>query len=224
MGFLEGRALACVAALAVVAAGAAAPPVGSERSAAAVLAAHCRARAALSTLRARFVQRKVFAAVGDEDRSAGILYYRKPDALRWEYTEPDPSFTVIRGGKGWAVFPRIRQVQRFALDPSRAETLFSIVGFGACGEAFQDSFEVALAPGAGAAPVLSLVPRRGELAGAFERIELTLDPGDALPRAIVLHERTGDSVSIELHDVKRGVPIEGTLFEFAAPRGYSVVP
>ena len=218
----EGWAAGCLAALALLAAGGArAEPA---RSAAEVLAAHCRARAALSTLRARFVQTKRFEAVGEEDRSEGIVHYRRPDALRWEYKQPDPSWTVLRGAKGWAVFPRIRQVQRFAVDPSRAEVLFTIVGFGVCGHAFGEAFEVALVPGGGPGPVLSLAPRRGELARAFTRIELTLDPGDALPRRIVLHEATGDSISIELRGVERGAPIEGTLFEFRVPKGYSVVP
>ncbi len=214
--------LGCALALVALSASAAAPPA-MQRSAAEVVAAHCRARAALSTLRARFVQTKVFEAVGEQDRSAGVLYYRSPDALRWEYSEPDPSWTVLRGGNGWAVFPRLRQVQRFALDPSRAEVLFTVVGFGACGDRFADAFEAALVPGDGPGPVLSLVPRQGGLASAFARIELALDPADLLPRRIVLHEATGDSVSFELSDVRRGVTLDRTLFEFLAPKGYSVV-
>ncbi|HET8538453.1 MAG TPA: outer membrane lipoprotein carrier protein LolA [Anaeromyxobacter sp.] len=217
----ERRAIGCAVALAILAAGeraraAVAPP------AAAAVAAHCRARAALSTLRARFVQTKVFAAIGEEDRSEGVVLYRKPDALRWEYTEPDRSWTVLRGGKGWAVFPRLRQVQRFSLEPSRAEALFSTIGFGACGEAFTDAFDIALAPGGGRGPVLALSPRRAELAGAFTRIELTLDPTDALPRRIFLHESTGDSVIFELRDVERGASIDRALFEYEVPKGYSV--
>lgn len=218
------------AALAAIVAGlsalALAAPARAEvaRPAAEVVAAHCRARAHLSTLRARFVQTKVFTAVGEVDRSAGVVWYASPDALRWEYTEPDPSWTVLRGGKGWAVFPRIRQVQRFTLAPARAEALLTVIGFGACGASFTDAFDIDLLTGGVGGPTLSLVPRGAEIASAFERIELTLDPRDALPRRIVLHETTGDSVSFELSDVTRGVKIDGTLLEFAAPEGYSVTP
>ncbi|HSD21133.1 MAG TPA: outer membrane lipoprotein carrier protein LolA [Anaeromyxobacter sp.] len=194
------------------------------RSLADVLDAHCRAREATVTLRARFVQTRVLTAIGEEERSAGELYYRKPDRLRWEYSTPDRSWTVIAGDRGWAVFPRIRQVQRFEVGRSRADGILSTIGFGACGPAFSDSFDTTLAAGARGAPVLSMTPRRPELAASFTRIELTLDPKDHLPRDILLHETSGDMTRIELSEVRRGVAIEGSLFQFTAPEGYSVVP
>jgi outer membrane lipoprotein carrier protein len=189
-----------------------------------VLAAHCRARDTTDTLRARFVQTRVFTAIGEEERSAGVLYYRKPDRLRWEYSAPDRSFTVIAGDRGWAVFPRIRQVQRFEVGRSRADGILSTIGFGACGPAFADSFDTTLGPGPRGAPVLSMTPRRPELAASFTRIELTLDEKDHLPRDILLHETSGDTTRIELSEVRTGVGIEGSLFQFTAPEGYSVVP
>lgn len=197
-----------------------APP----RTLAGVLDAHCRARESTTTLRARFVQTKVFTAIGEEDRSAGVLYYRKPDKLRWEYSAPDRSWTVIAGDRGWAVFPRIRQVQRFAVGRSRADGILSTIGFGACGPALADAFETTLAFGPGGAPVLSMTPRGPELAASFTRVELTLDPKDHLPRDILLHETTGDTTRFVFSDVQRGVAIEGSLFLFTAPEGYSVVP
>jgi outer membrane lipoprotein carrier protein len=189
-----------------------------------VVAAHCRAREETATLRARFVQTKVFTVLGEEERSAGVLYYRKPDRLRWEYLEPDRAWTVIDGARGWAVFPSTRQVQRFELGGSRTDAILSIVGFGACGPAFADSFDMTLGSGPGGAPVLSMAPRRPELAASFTRIELTLDPKDDLPRLVVLHEITGDTVRFEFQDVRRGVPLEGSLFQFTTPKGYTVGP
>jgi outer membrane lipoprotein carrier protein len=213
--------LALVSALLVAPARVRAVP---PRSLAEVLDAHCRARDATATLRARFVQTKVFTVLGEKERSAGVLYYRKPDRLRWEYLEPDRSWTVIDGDRGWAVFPRIHQVHRFDLGASRTEGILSLVGFGACGPAFAESFDMTLASGAGAAPVLSMTPRRPEIAASFTRIELTLDPKDHLPRAVVLHETTGDTIRFEFVDVQRGIALEGSLFQFTAPEGYSVVP
>jgi outer membrane lipoprotein-sorting protein len=190
-----------------------------------LVAGHCRARAETSTLRTRFVQTRSFAALGEEERSFGVLYYRRPDSLRWEYAEPDPSWTVIRGRRGWAVFPRIRQVQTFDLGSSRVDGLLSVVGFAACGPAFAESFEITMGPRAeDGRPVLSLAPLRAELAASFTRIELTLDPRDLLPRRVVLHETTGDRVSLEFRDLRRKVPLDPSLFEFITPKHYSVVP
>lgn len=219
----RGRLALALLALALLAApaagGDAAPPTLAQ-----VLDAHCRARQATATLRARFVQTRVLTAIGEQERSTGVLYYRRPDRLRWEYSEPDRSWTVIAGDHGWAVFPDIRQVQRFDVGRSRAAGILSTIGFGACGPALADAFATTLSQGAAGAPVLSMTPRRPELAASFTRIELTLDVKDHLPRDILLHETTGDTTRIQLSDVRNGVAIEGSLFEFTAPEGYSVVP
>lgn len=218
------RAAARLAALAQLALVLSGPARAAAPSLAEIVTGHCRVRAETSTLRARFVQTRSFVALGEEDRSAGVLHYRRPDALRWEYAEPDPSWTVIRGRRGWAVFPRIRQVQAFDLGASRVSGILSVVGFGACGEAFTESFEIAMGPRAeDGCPVLSLTPLAAELAASFTRIELTLDARDLLPRRVVLHEVGGDRVSLELRELRRNVPIDASLFEFITPKDYSVV-
>ena len=178
---------------------------------------------ATATLRARFVQTKVFEALSEEDTSAGVLYYRKPDAVRWQYTAPDSSWTVLRGGKGWSVFPRIRQVQKFDLQQSQAEAVLSIVGFGACGKDLERAFEIGLSTGDDGLQVLAMKPREPEIAARFERIDLGLDPGDHLPRRVVLHESSGNTVRFEFHDLERGATIRDELFEYAVPKGYEVV-
>jgi outer membrane lipoprotein carrier protein len=218
------RAAAGLAAFALLAP-ALAKPGGEGAPAAELLERHCRARAETAAVHARFVQTRRFAALGDEERSAGVLYYRRPDALRWEYDPPDGSWTVIRGRRGWAVFPRIRQVRTFELDGARVDGLLSAVGFAACGAAFAESFDVAGGePGADGRPVLALTPRGGELAASLARIELALDPRDLLPRSIVLHEAGGDTVRLDLSDLRRNVPLAPTLFEYTTPKHYSVVP
>lgn len=193
------------------------------RSVPEVVAAHCRAREALSTLRTRFVQTKVFTAIGDEERSSGIFYYRKPDAFRWDYAEPDGSFTVVNGRQGWAVFPRIRQVRKVDVKDGRLEGILSVVGFGACGPAFGDSFEVAMTASRGEAVVLSMKPLRPEIAALFTVIELTLDPRDHLPRTVILNESSGDRIRFDFLDLRRDVRLDASLFRFAPPEDYEVM-
>lgn len=188
-----------------------------------ILAAHCRARDRLKTLRARFVQTKVFELLDETDESGGTLYYRKPDAVRWQYTRPDSSYTVLRGDSGWAVFPHIRQVQRFDLRGSRAANVLAIVGFGACGPDLETSFEISLGPAVDEMPVLVLIPKAAALASSFDRIELVLDPKSYLPRRVAMHETAGDTTRFEFLDLQPGAPIEPALFEYRVPKGYEVV-
>jgi outer membrane lipoprotein carrier protein len=213
---------ALVATLALLAPGR--PRTADPADASAVVEAHCRAREQTTTLRARFVQTKVFTVLGEEDRTSGVLYYRKPDQLRWEYEQPDRSWTIIDGKRGWAVFPGTKQVQRFELGAGRGDAILSIVGFGACGPDFVRSFEISLGRGERGAQVLSMTPRRPELAASFRGVELTLDPTDHLPRRVLLHETTGDDVRFDFDDLRMGVKLEPSLFEFTTPEGYSVGP
>ena len=188
-----------------------------------VLEAHCQAREATRTLRARFVQTKVFEVLGEEDASSGVLYYLKPDAVRWQYFEPDTSWTVLRGEKGWSVFPRIRQVQKFELRGSRVDALLSIVGFGSCGRDLEEVFQITLDTSTEGSDVLTMVPKDPEVAASFERVDLTLDPQDHLPRQVVMHEVSGDTVRFEFLDLERGGRVEDKLFEYETPKGYEVV-
>jgi outer membrane lipoprotein carrier protein len=215
--------LAAGALLAPAAPGRAAPAAGPA-DARAALDAHCRARERATTLRARFVQTRIFTAIGEEERASGVLYYRKPDRLRWEYERPDRSWTVLDGKRGWAVFPGTRQVQRFELGAGRGDAILSVVGFGACGPGFAQAFDVSLARDERGAQVLSMTPRNPELRASFRAIELTLDRNDHLPRRVLLHETTGDEVRFDFDDVRTGVKLEGSLFEFTSPEGYSVGP
>ena len=216
------RLLGCVVLLALGGSIPAAPGA-TEPTVTEVLQAHCLAREATATLRARFAQTKVFEALGEEDTSSGLLYYRRPDAVRWQYLAPDTSWTVLRGDSGWAVFPRIRQVQRFDLKRSRAEAVLSIVGFGSCGPGLEDAFQITLTSSPGGAPALALVPQKPELRAYFDRVDLTLDARDSLPRQVVMHETSGDTVRFEFIDLKRGVRVDEKLFEYEAPPGYEVV-
>jgi outer membrane lipoprotein carrier protein len=206
-----------------VAAPAAAAAKGARAALPPPIAAHCRARAATRTLRARFEQVRALTALGEEDRSRGVVLYRSPDALRWEYEAPDRSYTVVNGDRGWAVFPDLRQVQRFAVDATRRDGILATVGFGACGEAFADAFAFDVAQSTGGAVVVAMKPLRPELAASFSRVELTLDPNDHLPRTIVLHESGGDTIRLELSELQRGVRLDPALFEPRVPEGYAVV-
>jgi len=152
-----------------------------------------------------------------------VFYYRRPDSVRWQYSLPDSSWTVLRGERGWSVFPGIRQVRNFALKGEQVDALLSIIGFGACGSRFQAAFAVTMTTSAAGAYVLALVPREPEIAARFHRIDLTLDPRDYLPRRVVMHEISGDTEQFEFLDLQRGAPVGADLFEYTWPQGYEVV-
>ena len=190
---------------------------------AAALQAHCQARQATPTLRARFVQTRIFETLAEADTAAGVLYYRRPDAVRWQYAEPETSWTVLNGDQGWSVFPRLRQVHKFDLQRAQTEAVLSIVGFGACGKDLQQTFAITLEPSEERTQVLRMTPLESEIAARFTHIDLVLDTQDHLPRQVVLHETSGNTMRFEFLDVERGVRIADALFEYEFPKGYEIL-
>ena len=117
----------------------------------------------------------------------------------------------------------IKQVQKFALEGSKTNKILSIVGFGACGAPLTDSFDIEMENGKKGDYVLAMKPKDSDITPYFSLVELTLDRSDYLPRAIVLHEKSGDILRFEFSHVKTDAPLDMSIFEFAVPRGYEVV-
>ncbi len=188
-----------------------------------VIARHCRARESMAALKAQFTQKKVFTLFDETETSKGAVYFAQPDRIRWQYSEPDQSSTVINGTYGWSVFPHLKQVQKFTLEGSKTNKVLSIVGFGSCGGPLQESFEIVLAGSGKNAYVLQMTPTDEDVSPFFSRVDLTLDRKDYLPRKIELYEKSGDILIFEFSNLDRKVGLEAALFEYVVPEGYEVV-
>ncbi len=188
-----------------------------------VLAGYCRAREATVALETKFTQRKLLTLFDEEEIAKGTLYFAHPDRIRWQYSEPDRSTTVINGNWGWSVFPDIKQVQRFRLEGSTTNNVLSIVGFGSCGDSLRESFAISLGDGGKKGYVLQMTPTDAQIRPYFSRIDITIDRSDYLPRKIEMHERSGDLLVFEFEDPDRESAPDSTLFEFALPEGFELV-
>jgi outer membrane lipoprotein-sorting protein len=188
-----------------------------------VLSEHCRARAAVVTLRAQFTQTKVFKLFDEEEVSKGVVYFAQPNRICWQYSEPDNSSTVISGNAGWSVFPDIEQVQKFQLEGSQANKVLSIVGFGPCGAPLTESFEIELGEVRKGTIALDMIPTDAAIRPYFSRVDLTLDRSDYLPREIELLEKSGDVLIFRFSNLDQEIKLDQTIFDYAVPEGYSVV-
>lgn len=189
-----------------------------------ILDAHCRARANTDALRAKFVQTRVFTLFDETETSRGELLFAQPEKIGWFYSEPDRSSTVINGAEGWTVLPHIKQVQKFRLEGSTTNRVLAIVGFGECGAPLTDSFEVSMAENIGGDYyTLVLKPTDGAIAPYFNRIDLSLDREDFLPRRIELFEKSGDRMVFEFHNLDSKAEININRFEYVVPDGFTAV-
>ncbi len=202
---------------------AAAPARGEEPSLDEVLEAYCSARESLVSLRARFTQTKVFTLFDEREKSSGEFAFLAPDMIRWSFTEPDSTVTVINGKAAWTVLPHIRQVQKVALSGSSTDRVMSIIGFGSCGEELRRDFDITLGKGGEGMIRLRLGPVSDDISPYFSLIELDLDPSDDLPRRVVFHELSGDLLVFRFDSLRQGVPVSPDEFKLTVPDDYELI-
>ena len=188
-----------------------------------VLDAHCKARAGLVSLRASFTQTTVFTLFDESEEASGEFAFLKPGRIKWSFTSPDSSLTVIDGESAWTVLPHIRQVQKVTLGGSSTDRVMSIIGFGSCGAEMREDFEITLKGEEDGLIILDMVPTSDDIAPYFSTIELGLDPGSYLPVKIVFHEHSGDLMVFEFSDLTPGAQVDAGEFEFSVPEGYELI-
>jgi len=188
-----------------------------------ILASYEKAKKELQSLQTSFTQTKILTVFEEKEDAQGILLYKKPDRVIWQFTAPGQSKTVINDKDAWAVFPGIKQIQRLRMDKSDTRRILSVIGFDGGGVALSGLFDISLLDTQEPFIALRLVPVDEKISPFFSEIELFLAPGDFLPRKIVMHETSKDLLIFDFHDLKKNVNLQDSLFEFSVPDGFEVV-
>lgn len=169
------------------------------------------AGATVAAIRAEFVQEKHLPILAQPLVSTGHLYYRRPDALRWEYTAPLHSVLLMRDGdvrrfvhsdRGWEADAGVRRQAMQVVMPEISSWLEG---------RFADSplFTVALA---GRGKIL-LTPRDTGLARFVQRIELRLGDRPGTLDEVVIREGEHAFTRMRFSDIQINPALPDRLFE-----------
>lgn len=167
----------------------------------------------LTALSGEFVQRNRLKLFKKELTSRGLLRFRPPRFVHWEYVDPDPSTMVLDGMRATLTMPgQAPQVFDLSKDATMRAvfdqllTWFAPSGLSAARKEYKLSTS-----GTVDAPVLGLVPLDSSpTARAFSRIELRLDGKTLLLRSILLVEKNGDEKEITFSRLERNRPLPGS--------------
>ena len=149
---------------------------------------------------------------------AGMVSFRKPGRMRWDFTEPEKQTIVSDGETLYSYDPDLNQVVQTALKnalKSSTATSF-LLGMGNLDRDF--SAEFATPPTRGAVIHLKLDAK----AGGY-RIEIGLDPTTYDLVTLTLTDQLGDVTTVKFSDIHNNVRISEDLFAFKAPAGADVV-
>jgi outer membrane lipoprotein carrier protein len=148
----------------------------------------------------------------------GVVYFRKPGRMRWEFKTPNEELVVSDGQTLYSYDPGLNQVVESPLNralraPGATEFL---LGAGNIKQDFKASAP-ATPPGDGLDHV-RLVPRQGG-----DAIEVAVDPNGSDIRSIRITDQLGDVTEVHFSDIRNNISLQDSLFSFAPPPGADIV-
>ena len=128
---------------------------------------------------AQFVQQKQSPLFDAPQESAGVLTYRRPDYLRWEYTSPQVLVWELDGNKG-NMSSQLKSMVMLIRESIKGDF-----------EKAKSSFDVATDGN-----TITLIPRKRELKNIFRSIRITLNPDTRIADKVEMTEAGGDVTTI----------------------------
>lgn len=171
----------------------------------------------LETLQAQFRQILMDENLQPLEESEGVVYLKRPDRFRWDYTAPYEQLIVADGRKVWMYEPELEQVtvrpQNNLIGATPAALLSTT-------EPVAKRFEVKdMGPGKDGQSWLRLQPR--DPGASFVAIRLAFT-GPALS-VMELEDSFGQTTRLEFSAMQRNPPLDGALFSFSPPDGTDVI-
>lgn len=171
-----------------------------------------RAVSGMETMQCTFVQTKHMSMLNDRLVSHGIMYYRQPDKLRWEYTRPYDYLFIFNGAKVYmgnrsrksvvdtASNRLFREIAGIMMSTVTGKALADPERFSLEVEEVQQSWHV------------TLVPKKKELKRMFQKVVLVFNRADAAILGVNIYEKNGDLTEILMSDVTKNAKIDEARF------------
>jgi outer membrane lipoprotein carrier protein len=167
------------------------------------------------TLQAEFAQVLVDENGNPGKRSSGMFYLERPGKFRWDYQKPYHQEIVSNGGKVWFYDVDLEQVTAKRLNEAIGSTPALLLS----GEvALETNFTIEKQSVDEGLYWIKLLPKSED--SGFKYVLLGLD-GDMLA-GMELSDNFGQLTRIYFSQVKTGVKLDPSLFEFKPPAGVDV--
>lgn len=162
------------------------------------------------SLQCDFRQEKKSALFDETSVSNGVMYFKKPSSLRWEYTKPTVSVVVMNGASVKVTNAEGKEQGRGGRMYRQMAALISGVVSGReldDGKNFKTEFY-----GSTNAYWIKLMPANRRLKAFFNHLELTIDKQKMVAVKMFMNEKEGDSTTITFSNHKVNTAIDSKLF------------
>lgn len=175
----------------------------------------------ISTLRADFQQFYYSPLTREPAAGRGQVFIRRPDRMRWEYTEPEKQIFLLKDGQFWLYFPEDRQLIKNAhtREVQESEILGLLAGNFSLSQRYR--IEFSSFPGEGKNTYqLRLEPHEE---GQFSHIFLEIDGQTWLITRAIFFEPDGGKLEYRFNRVRTGLKFPEELFELKIPPDCEII-
>ncbi len=171
-----------------------------------------RLSAGIETLSSDFIQEKYLAVFEEVMLSRGRFYFKQPDSLRWELTEPVATGFVLQGDEGRRWHQRTGSEEHFDIDREPimkivAEQLFAWAG--ADFSWLRQNYRIAVE---GRAPVRLRLEPLFETGGFLDHLQIQFAASGRHVQIVELHEADGDFTRLRFENTRINQPLTRELF------------
>jgi len=165
---------------------------------------------------ADFQQITIFKSLKKKEITDGVVYFKKPGKMRWDYHAPSFQKVISDGEKLWIYLPEEEQVMVKDISHALSQTPLSfLLGLGN----LKKDFKITFSPRKNL--WLELVPKQAM--GNIERLELSVNEEDYSVKAVILHDLMGNIIEIKFSNMVQNVGPEDSLFSFSPPEGVEII-
>lgn len=171
-----------------------------------------RVASTMNSMKCDFVQTKSLRMLKSKVVSKGVMYYCKPNKLRWEYTSPYHYVFILNGQTVWLKNSKGNSkidVAQSKMFKEITRIMMSSV-LGTCVSNNRD-FKVSLS-GHGNVWQAVMIPRRNPMKQMFSSITVYFDMARSMVSAVKMTEKNGDTTLITLKNVQTNTPINAKVF------------
>ena len=167
---------------------------------------------AMTGMQCEFTQTKSMKLLSKEMQSKGIMYFKRPNKLRWQYTSPYDYTFILNGDKvqiksskstknidvqGNKMF---RQITNIILNSVTGGSLKSSSDFNVEVYKKDNSY------------FAKLFPKKKELKQLYQVIEIYFDSALTMVNSVRMVEKTGDETRVNLINTKLNVAVDEKMF------------
>lgn len=171
-----------------------------------------KSTSAITSMQCNFTQTKSMKMLSKKMQSAGVMYYKKTNKLRWQYTSPYDYTFVLNGDKVHIKSSKSSQkidVQRNKMFRQITNIILTTITGGSLKSSADFTVEMYQADKKYFA---RLYPKKKELKQIYSVIVIYFNPELTMVSTVKMQEKTGDVTTVNLINIKTNQPINEKVF------------